>query len=346
VSEIRDIILGMEIAPPSQQRQQIAEIEKQARSGTTVTETTTKSVNVHGDELVVTTTSAYEQAVFASRTDWRVRAISASNLHLRTQHLYVASDVATLGVADAGFTFVLPKNVLKKFIVAADLRTQIGALIYGLSPAENPQVKEIRALVFPPQTGSHTGVTLPSATPEHESLAGLELLGWIHTQPAETQHLPPSDAVAHARLLEAMPSCAPASAIVLTVSFTPGSASLVAHRLTAAGASWAKAALKDAAGGQASASLAGYSPAHAEKAPLLLSDRFLGFLLVPAPDGAWNFNFQGVRFAAGAKYALQLAPAPRAFYDEAHRPQQFLSFGGGGREGDGAAELVEDPLAR
>jgi hypothetical protein len=31
-SEVRDIILGMEIAPPSLQRQQIAEIEKQVRS--------------------------------------------------------------------------------------------------------------------------------------------------------------------------------------------------------------------------------------------------------------------------------------------------------------------------
>ena len=30
-SEIRDIILGAEITPPSQQRQQIAEIEKQVR---------------------------------------------------------------------------------------------------------------------------------------------------------------------------------------------------------------------------------------------------------------------------------------------------------------------------
>ena len=33
-SEIRDVILGMEIAPPSLQRQQVAEIEKQARSAT------------------------------------------------------------------------------------------------------------------------------------------------------------------------------------------------------------------------------------------------------------------------------------------------------------------------
>ena len=32
-SEIRDVILGMEIAPPSLQRQQVAEIEKQARFG-------------------------------------------------------------------------------------------------------------------------------------------------------------------------------------------------------------------------------------------------------------------------------------------------------------------------
>ena len=347
-SEIRDIILGMEIAPPSQQRQQIAEIEKQARSGTSLVETTVKTTNVAGDEMVVTTTSAYESAVFASRTDWRVRAISASNLHLRTQHLFVASDVATLGIADSGFTFVLPKNVLRKFIVAADLRTQIAAFIYGLSPPENPQVKEIRALVFPPQTGSHTGVNLPTATPEHESLVGLELLGWIHTQPAETPHLPAGDAVAHARLLDAMPSCAPASAIILTVSFTPGSASLVAHKLSPAGAAWAKTAAKESVAGQSSASLAGFAPTHAEKVPLLLSDRFLGSMLVPAPNGCWNLNFQGVRFSQAAKYALQVVPAPRTFFDEVHRPQQFLSFAGKDSDATSSYEPAsgENPLGK
>lgn len=123
-SEIRDIILGAEITPPSQQRQQIAEIEKQvchccyhdcvstcsfmacsdsrtqqwdlptvdigahsismllpeifgnftqAREGGNMTAVTTKTQNVHGDELIVTTTSPYEAEVFASRADWRVR---------------------------------------------------------------------------------------------------------------------------------------------------------------------------------------------------------------------------------------------------------------------------------
>lgn len=120
-SEIRDIILGAEITPPSQQRQQIAEIEKQAREGGNMTAVTTRSVNVHGDELIVTTTSPYEQAAFGSKTDWRVRAISAANLHLRVNHIYVNSDE----ISEAGFTYVLPKNLLRKFICIADLRTQV-----------------------------------------------------------------------------------------------------------------------------------------------------------------------------------------------------------------------------
>merc|ERR1712127_411495 len=82
-SEIRDIILGAEIAPPSEQRKEMAEIEKKAKEASQLTAVTTRTTNVHGDELIITTTSQYEQSSFASRTDWRVRAISATNLHLR-----------------------------------------------------------------------------------------------------------------------------------------------------------------------------------------------------------------------------------------------------------------------
>ncbi|KAK9710766.1 pre-mRNA-splicing factor 8, partial [Basidiobolus ranarum] len=54
-SEIRDIILGMEISAPSLQRQQIAEIEKQAKEQSQLTAVTTKTQNIHGDEMIVTT---------------------------------------------------------------------------------------------------------------------------------------------------------------------------------------------------------------------------------------------------------------------------------------------------
>ncbi len=91
--------------------------------------------NVHGDRLIVTSSSPYEQQMFGSKTDWRVRAISATNLHLRVNHIYVNSE----DIRETGFTYVMPKNVLKKFICIADLRTQIAAYIYGVSPPDNPQ---------------------------------------------------------------------------------------------------------------------------------------------------------------------------------------------------------------
>ena len=120
-SEIRDIILGMEISAPSQQRQQIAEIEKQAKDQSQLTATTTRTTNIHGDEIIVSTTSNYERATFASKTEWRIRAISATNLHLRTNYIYVSSD----DIKETGFTYILPKNILKKFIIISDLRTQV-----------------------------------------------------------------------------------------------------------------------------------------------------------------------------------------------------------------------------
>lgn len=120
-SEIRDIILGMEISAPSQQRQQIAEIEKQAKEQSQLTATTTRTVNKHGDEIISTTTSNYETLHFSSKTEWRVRAISATNLYLRTNNIYVSSD----DIKENGYTYILPKNILKKFITISDLRTQV-----------------------------------------------------------------------------------------------------------------------------------------------------------------------------------------------------------------------------
>ena len=121
LSEIRDVILGMEISAPSQQRQQIAEIEKQTKEQSQLTATTTRTVNVHGDEIIVSTVSNYETQTFSSKTEWHIRAISATNLHLRTNHINVSSD----DIKETGFTYILPKNILKKFIIVSDLRTQV-----------------------------------------------------------------------------------------------------------------------------------------------------------------------------------------------------------------------------
>lgn len=140
------------------------------------------------------------------------RAISAANLHLRTNHIYVSSD----DIKETGYTYILPKNVLKKFICISDLRAQvrrerllcyriisywllslrlprilcmnwriklhpnklivhflsvqIAGYLYGTSPPDNPQVKEIRCIVMVPQWGTHQTVHLPNQLPGHEYL--------------------------------------------------------------------------------------------------------------------------------------------------------------------------------
>ena len=330
-SEVRDIILGAEITPPSVQRQEIADIEKRGQDANQQIAVTTKTTNVHGDELIVTTTSPYEQSTFGSKTDWRIRAISATNLHLRVNHIYVNSD----DLKETGYTYIMPKNVLKKFITIADLRTQIAGYLYGVSPPDNPQVKEIRCVVMPPQWGNHSAVNLPSMLPEHDYLSDLEPLGWIHTQPNESSQLQPQDCTQHAKILEQHSSWDGEKCIILTCSFTPGSCSLTAYKITPSGYEWGRSN-KD----MTSTNPQGYAPGHFEKVQMLLSDRFLGYYMVP-DGGSWNYNFQGVKHSPGMKYALKLAN-PKEFYHEAHRPTHFLEFSGMEAGAEGAdAKAIE-----
>ena len=87
------------------EEEHIAEIEKQKNEQSQPTATTTRTINKHRDEIV-TTTSNYERQTFSSKTEWRVRAISATNIHLCSNHIYVYSD----DIKETGFTFILPRT--------------------------------------------------------------------------------------------------------------------------------------------------------------------------------------------------------------------------------------------
>ena len=296
-SEIRDIILGMEISAPSIQRQQIAEIEKAQADAAQITETKVRSTNVHGDEMVSITRSQYETQTFSSKTEWRVRAIAATNLHLRSNNIFVNSD----DIKDEGLTFVLPKNILKKFITISDLRIQTAGYLYGITPEDAPQVREIKCIVMVPQWGTHQTVSLPNMLPEHEQLEDYEPLGWIHTQPNELPELSPQDVSMHARIMAENKGVWDGDqAVILTCSFTPGSCSLTTYKLTPGGFEWG---LKNQ---ETAASAQGYSSACYEKVQMLLTDRFLGHFMVPEGEGFWNYNFSGNKHRADLKYALTM----------------------------------------
>jgi len=219
---------------------------------------------------------------------------------------------------ETGYTYVLPKNILKKFITIADLRTQIAGYLYGVSPPDTPQVKEIRAIVLVPQVGNSQQVTLPTQMPEHEYLKNLEPLGWIHTQPNESLQLSPYDVTMHSKMLLQNPTWDVEKSIIITVSFTPGSCSLTSYKTTPAGFEWGKAN-KDT-----SVNPPGYNNTFFEKVQMLLSDRFMGFFMVP-DNHIWNYNFIGLGLVPNMKYSIILSN-PKDFYNEIHRTAHFIKF--------------------
>jgi len=72
----------------------------------------------------------------------------------------------------------------------------------------------------------------------------------------------------------------------LPPSFTPGSCTLTAYKLTPSGYEWGRQNTDKGNNPK------GYLPSHYERVQMLLSDRFLGFFMVPA-QGSWNYNFMG-----------------------------------------------------
>jgi len=322
-SEVRDIILGMEISAPSMQRQQAAEIEKQQQEQQQLTAVTTKTQNVHGEDIIVTTTSQFEQQSFASKTEWRTRAIATSNLRTRANNIYISSDDIR---EDGHYTYIMPKNILKRFITIADLRVQVAGYLYGSSPTDNDQVKEIRTIVMIPQVGNTRDVQLPHQLPQHDYLSALEPLGIIHTVSGnEPPYMTAIDVTQHARLMNAHPAW-DKKTVTMTVSFTPGSVSLAAWALTPQGYKWG-ADNKDTASDQPQ----GFSmTSFGDKCQLLLSDKIRGYFLVPEL-GLWNYSFMGSSFGGVEKRPVWVkidTPLVSLFHQDIFVASLFLSVKG------------------
>ncbi|KAJ6796513.1 pre-mRNA-processing-splicing factor 8A [Iris pallida] len=126
----------------------------------------------------------------------------------------------------------------------------------------------------------------------------------------------------------------------LDVSFTPGSCSLTAYKLTTTGYEWGRAN-KDTRSNLIRYSVTEYkqrrprgyelvrsieaigsNPEYYEKVQMLLSDRFLGFYMVP-DNGPWNYNFMRDKHTVSMRYGVMLG-TPRNYYHEDHRSTHFL----------------------
>lgn len=147
----------------------------------------------------------------------------------------------------------------------------------------------------------------------------------------------PQDVLTHSKIMADNQTWDGDRTIIITCSFTPGSCSLTAYKLTSKGFEWGQQ------NQDAGANAQGYAPTHYERVQMLLSDRFHGFFMIPEDD-VWNYNFMGVKHNVGMQYRLKLG-VPKPFYDEMHRPAHFLTFTNMDEAEEAAEADVQDVLA-
>ena len=316
-SEIRDIILGVQIAPPSEERQQLA-AEEDATSGL-MTAVTTRTTTKTGENVVVQTLSNYEQTQYQSKSDWRKRAIQTANLALRTSRFSVPLD-GVMENDETLKTFILPLNTLKKFVEISDPYVQVAALLYGQYAPDNESIIEIRCFIIPPQTGNYDRVDFSKTLPSHPLLEGLFPVGWLHTCAIDENLMSPAEAITAASILDKNKEVVNDSLnfTSIVISYPPGSCTIRAFRLTEDGLKWGtqNRETKDRA--------IGFEDVFFDKVPVVLTETYNGFFMIPQGI-EWNLNFQSLKLLEHETYDVDLG-TPLPFFDQRHRPNHFLKF--------------------
>ncbi len=99
----------------------------------------------------------------------------------------------------------------------------------------------------------------------------------------------------HTKLLNQNNNWSADRTIILNVAFTPGSLSLTAYKLNLNGYEFLKA--------NPNPNPSAFTNVYYEKSQLLLSEKFLGFFMVP-DNVIWNYNFIGLGVVTNLKYTL------------------------------------------
>ncbi|KAH0793339.1 pre-mRNA-processing-splicing factor 8A [Histomonas meleagridis] len=320
-SEIRDIILGIEIAPPSEERQKLA-IEENVNTGNIVA-VTTRTASKTGEIVNVQTLSSYEQTQFQSKSDWRKRLIQSSNIYLKTNRINVPPE----GIINDEFTktFILPLNLLKKFIEISDPYIQICGLLYGKPADDSDMIIEIHCFVIPPQTGSYDHIDFHHNLPKGNELLNmndLKPVGWIHTMAIDDPLMSPNDAICATSIISDPEN---EDEIIdkplfstIVISYPPGSCVIRGFQLNEPGYEWGinNKDTKDRP--------VGFEDTFFHRIPIVLTENYSGWFMVPS-GVEWNLNFMSLKLANSPNYEIELGH-PLPFFSQEHRPNHFLKF--------------------
>lgn len=82
--------------------------------------------------LIICSATNYEQQIFSSKSDWRVRAISATHLPLRLQHIYVSNDDVKDGAS--AFTYLSQEHTPQFHCCRRSANSSGRILVQSLTP--------------------------------------------------------------------------------------------------------------------------------------------------------------------------------------------------------------------
>ncbi|EDR30125.1 pre-mRNA-processing-splicing factor, putative [Entamoeba dispar SAW760] len=305
-NEVRDIILGMHIQTPSAERQQILEIEggKNIQQGITIT---TKTQNKLQETMTVTTSTPYEQKVFAATQNWRQRAIEASKLLDKMNNLFVENE-------GEGNPIVIPKNIIKGIIQIADTKIEIGGILFGQESIKNKGLMEVQCCVLVPQYATNKYIVFARHCPQHEELHNMKAIGWIHTCSGEPK-LTVYDAIINSLIQEHYNI----DGQCICIGIGEGAIGIEGYSFNEIGKEFGK---------QNSDSLITLQNNCTEelgiKQPIIVSEKINGFFLIPE-KGSWNYSLSTSKFTVNIEYTLKVG-IPLEFYNEAHRITHFLGW--------------------
>ena len=314
-NEKRDIILGQEITAPELQKEEIAELEKKTKTQL-VAPQLTQTVNAHGELITTQSTKTFETGSLATGQDWRPRALAA--VQLKTDRITARNTATT-----SELTLVLPVKVVKSFMKCSDHRVPIIGVLMGTAVPQQPGVLEVRAILLPPQCGSHEAVDCALSMPSSgdPDVAKLQPVGWLRTAPSVADAVPTTnDLLRHAKVLSRNPTWNPLwGAVVLATSDLGGHCTLSAFTATPEGVKWGMNHSPTAQLQAVDAPTAHFAPLG-----LRIAETIGGFFLLPA-HGGWNYAFRRQYQWATAQYAIKI-DAPSEFFSSEHRPLHFAAL--------------------
>nr|UXY87508.1 splicing factor Prp8 [Cryptomonas sp.] len=286
-NDIRAIILGAESI-----KVEVHRLENTSNYASSFKTNTIRTCDFLGKNLLVSVLSWEKQKTFISLNDWKIRSIATEKRNLFLRNLNVEFCISQ----SVNVIYIVPRNIVKYFLNISDPMFRIIGLMFGFLKERKKVLIELRVLLFPPQLYSYKLMLFQTKIDMEGILLKLKFTGFMQSMEREK--------ITITLIREILSNFHESSFIKNNKdSLAFISINLCKYDCEILGIRIKYTEHKEE------------NPVH-EKIQIYLTDRFLGFFLVPK-NKKWNYFFKSSLYNSFEKseYTLDL---PLSFFDYIH----------------------------